>query len=171
MPLPIAVADTSVLISLHYLNLLPSLSLLYQKILVPAAVRVEFLTSDEMQNKEVALNVLTTEGLFSPCDEYDIIQVDLLRSLKMEGAEAEALSQLMIRQAEVLLIDEKIGRKVAEREMRKVQGTVGILAELHKLGLVDFSVAISRIRKETKFRISHRIVHQVLRESLGEKSE
>ncbi|GEM_PF-4637512 len=52
MPLPIAVADTTVLIALHHLEHLPKLSLFYHQVLIPAAVRAEFLSKDERKNRE-----------------------------------------------------------------------------------------------------------------------
>src|SRR5258706_14271575 len=114
MALPLAVADTSVLINLHHLGLLEHLSHLYSGILVPAPVRKEFLKLDEYGTLEVTLNLFTTKGFFAPCDDYDTNEVDLLRTLKMKGAEAEALSQLKQRNADVLLIDEKTGRSIAK---------------------------------------------------------
>ena len=164
MALPLAVSDTSVLINIHHLDLLPSLSLLYRQVLVPAAVRTEFLRRDEQKTRETALTLLATRGFFTPCDEYDSIEVDLLKSYKMEGAEAEALSQLKIRKADVLLIDEKVGRKIAQREMRTVKGSVAVLGEFHKLRIIDLRTAISRLRNEVNFWVSEKVVSQVLKQ-------
>lgn len=154
MALPLAVSDTSVLINLHHLDLLPSLSLFYREVLVPAPVRVEFLRRDDQRSREVALNILTIRGLFSPCDYFDTPQVELYRLEKMKGAEAEALSQLHIRSADVLLIDERIGRKIATREMRKVHGTASILARLHINGITDYWSSINVLRSESGFWIT-----------------
>ncbi|MBI1804570.1 MAG: hypothetical protein HY033_02770 [Ignavibacteriae bacterium] len=167
MALPLAVADTSVLIHLHHLGLLEYLSHLYSGVLVPSPVRTEFLRRDKNGARELALNVLTTRGLFTRCDDYDSNEVDLLRTLKMKGAEAEALSQLKKQNADVLLIDEKIGRSVAERERRSVKGTIGILASFSRLEFVEYFPAVERLRKELSFRISDEVVREAL-EKTGE---
>ena len=159
MALPVAVSDTSVLINLHHLDLLQSLSLFYREILVPAPVRAEFLMPhrEDQKSLELALDLLTKWGLLSPCDDYDSIDVDLYRSRKL-GAEAEALSQMKVRNADVLLIDEKRGRKIAEREGRAVQGTTILLAILDRLRLVNMDEAIDRLKKEKGFRVSEKII-------------
>ncbi|MFN0157092.1 MAG: hypothetical protein ACKVRP_03350 [Bacteroidota bacterium] len=164
MSLPLAVADTSVLISLHHLELLTPLSLLYAQILVPSPVRLEFLRRNDQQSREFALITLTQKGLFSPCDDYDSIEVDLYKSYKMEGAEAEALSQTKMRKADVLLIDEKIGRKIAVKERRPVKGTASILAEFHRLDVANFHRSIARLRSETTFRIHQDIVDHLAKD-------
>lgn len=162
MPLPVAVSDTSVLIGLHHLNLLNSLSFFYRQVLVPAPVRTEFLRRDDQRSREVALNVLTERGLFSPCDDFDTPQVELYRLNKMEGAEAEALSQLHIRNADVLLIDERIGRRIAEREMSEVHGTLSVLARLHKLTIVDYWTAFDKLVSELNMHFSIDVAWKVL---------
>jgi predicted nucleic acid-binding protein len=127
---------------------------------VPAPVRTQFLRYDDQRSREVALIELTEQGFFSPCDDYDSIEVDLLKSHKLDEGEAEAMSQLKLRNADVLLIDEKRGRLIAEKEMRKVQGTASILAKLHRLEFVDYWDAIKRLRKEISWHISDRIAQK-----------
>ncbi len=80
MPLPIVVADTTVLIALHHLEHLPKLSLFYHQVLIPAAVRAEFLSKDERKNRETAFDLFTGTGFFSPCDDYDTVEVTHLRN-------------------------------------------------------------------------------------------
>jgi predicted nucleic acid-binding protein len=169
MALPVAVSDTSVLIAIHHLDLLQSLSLLYSKILVPAPVRVEFLLRDDERSRKVALDTLSKNEFFSPCDEFDSVQVGLYKDDKMQGAEAEALSQMILRNADVLLIDEKIGRNVATKEQRRVQGTLSILAHLHTLGLTNFNKSVQRLQREINFRVSERTVADVRRRILGKQ--
>lgn len=158
MPLQIAVSDTSVLINLHHLKLLESLSLFYREVLVPAPVRDEFLDHKDKGAREIALNVFTERGFFSPCDDFDSVQVTLFKIDKMKGAEAEALSQVKLRNADILLIDEKIGRKIAKRERQTVIGTASLLAKFHKLRLVDYPTAINCLKTELGMRISDHVV-------------
>lgn len=168
MSLPTAVSDTSVLINLDHVGLLLALSHLYREVLVPAPVRVEFLRGESETSRKTALDLLTRTGFFSPCDDFDSVSVDLYHQWKMTGAEAEALSQLKMRNADVLLIDEKIGRRIAEREMRRVQGTVSILARLHRLGFTDYKNSIDRLMVEKKMRISEQAIRRAFENEVGE---
>jgi len=168
MALPLAVADTSVLICFHHLQLLNALSLFYRQILVPSPVRKEFLEYDTAQTREIALNELTLKGFFQPCDNFDSIEVELFRIQKMKGAEAEALSQVKRTNADVFLVDEGIGRMVAKKEYRVVHGSVYILAKLHKLQLVRYHDSIKRLKEELKFRISESIIEEVFHKVMKE---
>ena len=118
---PVAVADTSVLIALDQLDLLHTLSLFYQTVLVPASVRSEFLKKEEKLRREAraSLTMLISEPPFAVCDDYDTVQVELLCDIVHRG-EAEAISQFSMRNADQLLVDEKRARmrkalKEAER--------------------------------------------------------
>src|SRR5438132_1602267 len=113
---PLAVADTSVLIAFHQLDLLPSLTVFYQTILVPAAVRTEFLHSEErtVRGRRAALTTLIDQPPFEPCDDYDTVQVRLLER-ELGLGEAEALSQATLREARELLMDDRQGRRMAAR--------------------------------------------------------
>ena len=160
---PVAVADTSVLIALHHLGLLPKLSMFYSQVLVPSAVRTEFLLKDEEKTREVALTLLISRAFFFPCDDYDTVQVNLYLLHRLGRGEAEALSQLRIRNADVILIDERRGRTIAERERLKVRGTIALLASLDKLGFVDAWESVRRLRAELHFRVTDKVVKEALR--------
>jgi len=162
MPGPVAVADTSVLIALHHLGLLPKLSMFYHQVLVPSAVRTEFLLKDEEKNREAALTLLISREIFFPCDDYDTVQVNLYLLSGLDRAEAEALSQLRIRNADVILIDERRGRTIAERERVKVRGTIALLASLDKLGFVNVWESVRRLRRELGFRVTDKVVREAL---------
>jgi hypothetical protein len=63
-----------------------------------------------------------------------------------------------------ILIDDRDGRIEAERRHLHVTGTVGVLAEGHLAGLLDFDQALARLRA-TNFRLSaevERLVRQRL---------
>lgn len=162
MPGSVAVADTSVLIALHHLGLLPKLSIFYDQVLVPSAVRTEFLLKDEEKTREAALTLLISRAIFFPCDDYDTVQVDLYLLSRLGRGEAEALSQLKIRNADVILIDERRGRTIAERERVKVRGTIALLASLDKLGIVDAWESVRRLRGELSFRVTDKVVKVAL---------
>ncbi len=164
MAVKLAVADTSVLINLHYLGQLDSLSVFYRQVLIPGEVRVEFLKRTENRpSRENTLLALEREGLFSPCNDYSISDVDRFKINKLDRGEAEALSQLKMRGADISLIDEKRGRRVAKKEMQKVEGTALILARLHILGVLDIHRSIEVLRSEDPhIQVTDQIVQEAL---------
>ena len=57
---------------------------------------------------------------------------------------------------------ERAGRSEAERRNLRVTGTMGILAEAHLRGLLDFDAALARLRA-TNFRLSANVEYLVRR--------
>jgi len=79
-----------------------------------------------------------------------------------EGA-AIALAELI--SADELLIDDLAGRIEAERRHIRVTGTVGVLADAHVAGLLDFDTAAARLRS-TSFRV-HPDVERAVRQRIA----
>lgn len=171
MAVPLAVADTSVLIALHHLDLLTPLRLFYDRVLVPAAVRGEFLQWEERMRPGggAALTVLISEPPFEPCDDYDTIELQLLL-VELDPGESEALAQLKRHGAGHILMDERAGRGFAERVGYTAVGTVRLIVNLHLQGFVsDPQAAVRRLRKEIKFKANDALVARALHEAKTER--
>ena len=76
--------------------------------------------------------------------------------------ERSAITLAFSLNADLLLIDEQAGRAEAERRRLFVTGTLGVLAEAHRAGLLDFEVALARFR-QTNFYLSADLVDRVRR--------
>ena len=72
--------------------------------------------------------------------------------------------------ADGILIDDRDGRTEAERRHLRVTGTVGVLADGHLAGLLDFDQALARLRA-TNFRLSAEVERLVRRRLAGQKTE
>ena len=66
-------------------------------------------------------------------------------------------------QADLLLLDERKGRAVAQRLGLAVTGTVGVLVRASLERLVDFDQAIARLRAETNFRVDDAVIAEARR--------
>src|SRR5271166_2478970 len=121
--------DSSCLIALDHLGLVPSLSWLFTVVLVPKAVREELFKQRETKDWLQALF-----SAFAPirrCDDYDQGTVDLLlaertRQGKRDRGEIEAVVQATQLGATVI-VDDLWGRQLAERNELEFHGTVWIL--------------------------------------------
>jgi predicted nucleic acid-binding protein len=71
----------------------------------------------------------------------------------LDPGESAALSLAMVARADEVLIDDWAGRTEAERRHLHVTGTLGVLAEAHLAGLLDFDRALEKLRA-TNFRLS-----------------
>lgn len=113
-------------------------SVLFNRILVPRAVRAEIAAGGE-QNREVTA-ALADFAIFEPCDDYEAALVRLLldtRAALAEGedqGEAEAIVQAARRSADMILVDDALGRRWAEAHSIECHGTLWLLDELRYRG-------------------------------------
>jgi predicted nucleic acid-binding protein len=63
--------------------------------------------------------------------------------------------------ADILLVDERAARRVAENRGIRVAGTLGVLGEAATRGLLDFAAAIDALRKSS-FRCSPSLLKATL---------
>jgi predicted nucleic acid-binding protein len=139
-----AIMDCSVLRNLYYINNLDSLQRLYSRVLLPAAVRAEFLnpTNKEEESKRLQF-LLDFEGRharwFRQCTLGDKGAIEIYRSGLGDAArhlhlgETEAMAQYPSASQQglfSLLIDERKGRIVAKTQGIPCNGTLHILARL-----------------------------------------
>ena len=121
----IVVSDTSVIINLASVGLLELLPRLYGNVIIPEAVFMEIVVegaglpgSDEIQKADWAV--------VGSCKDQN--SVDLLLN-ELDKGEAEAIVLAKEIGADLLLLDEKAGRRVAEKFDLECIGILGILLE------------------------------------------
>ena len=137
----IVIADTS---PLHYLILLKHaevLQRLYGSVIIPEAV------VQELQAEKTPVPV--RQWITSPPQWLQIQRVVVppdpaLAELDPGEREAIALAEKLC--ADALIIDEKSGRREAERRKLRVIGTVRVLDDAAEMGLVDLPTALSSLQ-------------------------
>ena len=150
----IVVADTG---PLHYLVVIGAVDVLqplYSRVLVPQAV------ARELQDTNTPA---TVRAWMAQPPEWCEIRPDPpsdLTLLFLDAGERAAITLALV--ADRVLIDEQAGRAEAERRHLLVTGTLGVLAEAHRSGLLDFEAALARLRLTT-FYISAALVDTVRR--------
>lgn len=131
--------DSSCVIALDHLDLVPQLSLLFAPVLVPKAVRNELFrrrtTKDRLQF------IFNTYGFFQRCDGYDQGTVDFLLAERArlgvrDRGEVEAVVQASEFGAAVI-VDDRWGCDLATRYDLDFHGTMWVLEQLHRLQLLS----------------------------------
>ena len=131
----IVVSDTTPIISLLKVGQLELLQKLYKTVLVPQAVYRE-LTENPAYINEADI-IKNTDYLLAVTVE-NVKSVNVLRAVTgLDEGESEALIMYDEQDADVLLMDEQKGRRVAKRLNVRHIGTAGILMLAYDKGLIQ----------------------------------
>jgi predicted nucleic acid-binding protein len=138
----IVIADTSplnYLIRLGQSNLLRNI---YGRVLVPRAVLIE------LKHPDAPAEVRA--WAFAPpawLEETQAQQLDTSLSLELGVGEREAISLALEVHADLLLIDERAGRKEAEARHIAVTGTLAVLLQGSIRGYIDFPQTMKQLHQ------------------------
>lgn len=155
----IVVADTSPITALLHLRQLRLLTLLYGRVYVPGAVARELKTLAAfgydvsfLQNESLLI-VSSMAGKNTVAKLYDDLD---------EGA-TEAIALAMELNADLLLIDELLGKNVANRAGLLCKGVVGVLIEAKKQTFIPaVRPLLDDLRENLKFRLADNIYNLAL---------
>jgi predicted nucleic acid-binding protein len=153
------VADTS---PVNYLVLIAQIDLLarlYARILIPPAVLAELkhpLAPEPVRHW--ACDAPSWLEVLSPKSNLILPNLDL--------GETEAIALAIEMHAEVVLIDEQAGRQEALRRGLEVAGTLSVLDEADRAGLVVFDDAIALLTN-TSFRVSQAVLSEIRQKRSG----
>ena len=125
----VVISNTSPIFYLHRLRLLDLLQKLYQEIIVPKAV-VSELEAGRRQGEDVPA-----------IDSYEWIKIRAIRSPQILGlstdfgpGETEVLALALEESDSLVIIDEKLARKIARLRGLRVTGTAGVLLKAKQEG-------------------------------------
>jgi predicted nucleic acid-binding protein len=171
MRLPICTIDASSVIALDHLNLLPQLSFLFSRVLLPGAVRTELFR--RRATKDRLKTILDSYAFVAPCDDYDKGAVDiLLIERATQGVRDRGEAEAVVQAAEVgavVVVDDRWGRKLARRFGRDFHGTFWVLRRFFDLGLI--SSGACRTHFAELFHIGARLPKKMVNEFLVEIGE
>jgi predicted nucleic acid-binding protein len=152
----IVVADTSPLNYLILLGRIDVLEVLYGRILIPHAVHDEMLSPKAPESVRAwAISPPEWLNTVSP----SVTSVTPLPRLDRGETEAIALAGEL--SADWLLIDEAAGRDEAGRQGIQTIGTLGVLREAHRSGLLDLRESVEEIVR-LGFRVSPSLLQRLL---------
>lgn len=159
----VVVSNTTPLIALAWIEQLDLLPTLFGVVYIPQAVHRELHRNpDKIGSAELmAASWLRVQGV------ENTLAVEMLAD-ELDTGESEAIVLAHEVKAGLLLMDERRGRRRAAAGGMAIVGTLGILIEARKRGLVGpLQPLLDRLR-ELPFRMSETLYHDVLRQ-VGER--
>lgn len=151
----ILVADASALIALAVCDSLPLLDALFGGVCVPQAVYREVATADKPQSARLRSYL---QGKVRAVDMRKYVYLDAFA----DAGETEAMLLYKEIAADFLLIDDKRGRKVAKINHIKTVGSLGVLLQAKRAGLIPrVATLIEQIAASPVF-MGERLIQTVL---------
>jgi predicted nucleic acid-binding protein len=154
--MPKVVSNTTPIISLLKLKRLELLQQLYTKINIPSAVYKEI---EEGKNKDFYTDLSKIQWI-------NIIEIQDKQSVKyfldLDTGEAEAIVLATELTADLIILDEKLGRFHAKHAELKVTGTIGILIKAKTEGLIDELKPLLNELTEKDVWISEKLKREIL---------
>jgi predicted nucleic acid-binding protein len=156
----IAVSNTSPLTNLAAIGQFQLLHDLYDSVCIPEAVWLELNANDRQWpgSAEVASA--------SWVERHTVNNRQLVTALEMDldHGEAEAIALAIQLGANVVLLDEHEGRRIAQRHQLPVVGVVGILLDAKQNGYIDKVMPyVEDLHQVAGFYLSSRIIDRVRR--------
>ena len=148
----LVVADATPLISLMKIGRLNLLERLFGQIVIPEAVYSELTT-----NVAFAAEVCQIEecSFIKRVSVSDNKSVDMLRRVTgLDLGESEAIVYADVNGANILLIDESKGRRIAQTMGLKIMGTLGMFLEAFYKGILtsdEIEADMIRLRKSNRY--------------------
>lgn len=154
----IVVADTSPICYLLLLGGITLLPQLYGQVLIPQVVQQELANERSPAVVQAWISQPPTWLSILPVDvpfDTDLDNLDLGEQAAIVLAEQQA--------ANLIIIDDLLGRQVAQSRHLRVTGLLGVLDEAARQNLVDFPEAIARLQ-QTTFRASAQLIQSLLQQ-------
>jgi predicted nucleic acid-binding protein len=152
----IVVSDTSPICYLLLIGEIELLPQLYGQVLIPQAVQHELANERSPAVVQAWIGQppewLAIQTVNIPSDS-DLANLDL--------GERAAIVLALATKADLIVIDDLLGRQVARLRQLRVTGLLGILDEAARQNLVNFPEAIARLQ-QTSFRASSQLIQSLL---------
>lgn len=155
------VSDASALINLARIGELDLLHRLYGGLLIPEAVWREIVI--EGAGQPGAEEVKKASWI----DTHGVANKHLVRALRqdLDAGEAEAIALALEVEADLLLMDERLGRETGRHLGLPYVGLIGVLVTAKRSGLIDtIKSRLDMLRDMAGFRVGEALYTRVLRD-------
>ena len=154
----IIISDTSPNTNLIQLGKLDLLQRLFATIIIPNKVYEELVVYENHRIIMESINWITVIPV------SDTEKVELLKR-ELDAGEAEAIVLAKELNCDLLLIDERKGREVAQSQNIKIIGLLGVLIRAKQQGFIPLlRPLLKRLTNEIGFRVDRNLFEYILRE-------
>lgn len=154
----IVIADTTPIITLMKLGRLDLLERLFGIVTVPNAVYEELVGNSKYP---VEAQIIVKCSFLKRCEVSDRQSIKILREVVgLDTGESEAIALAEETVADLLIIDERKGRRVAKQMELKITGTIGILLQAFDCQMIsktEILICAEQLRK-SNVRISESLL-------------
>jgi predicted nucleic acid-binding protein len=157
----IVVADTSPILNLARIGRLELLPALYHHVLIPTAVY------DELTRRRSGLPPVVSLASMPWLTVAAAIDQNRVRKLKedLDPGEAEAIVLAIERRADLVLLDERRGRRIATAQGLEITGLLGVVVKAKQAGLIELGKPVmDDLIQFARFWIGPDLYRDVLRE-------
>lgn len=154
----IVISDTSVLSALLQIDRLSLLCELFEEVIIPFTVFEELA---ELTRFGVSIQEIHDANwiLIRPVSDLSVVE-----SYDLDAGEKAAIALALELNADYLLIDELQGRQVAQELMLTITGTLGLLIEAKREGIIPLvRPLMDELIHTARFWINNRLYQNVLR--------
>jgi hypothetical protein len=154
----IVVSDASPLAALSYIRKIELLPQLFGQVLAPDAVWQELLAGRQHPGREAVIQATWIER--RTVQNHQLV---LALQKDLDRGEAEAIALALETDADLLIIDERLGRRTAQHFGLNIIGVVGVLIDAKHHGLIaEVRPYLDQLRIIAGFRISDALFRRVL---------
>ena len=153
----IVVSDTTAITNFYQVDLLKLMKTLFQEIIIPQSVYDELAIIPKQKN------------VIDNCSWIKIKKVKNKKmlaklSIKLDSGEAEAIVLAKELKADLIIIDEYLGRKVAKEQGLKIIGVLGILIIAKNNGnIAKILPIVDELIQKAKFRVNPKLLNKILK--------
>ena len=164
MPERVVVCNTSPLLYLHQVSKLELLSQLYGSVIVPSAVERELHAGEER-----GIDVLPVANVEWISVRSVTEKSGLRLSVDLGAGESEVLGLGLELPGSLLVLDDRLGRRIARLNGLAFTGTLGVLLRAKETGLLDSVRPTLEELRGTTMWLPDELVHSILVEAQEEK--
>ncbi|MXY99683.1 DUF3368 domain-containing protein [Candidatus Poribacteria bacterium] len=159
MPIKPVISNNSPLVALWRLDLLSLLRDLYTEVWIPQEVKREFLRIEKISRQEALNNAAWIKTI----DLTDSESIPI--SNRLDPGEASVLALGKKYDARFVIIDEKKARQEARKMGLSLKGTVGVLLDAKKNGLIDEIKPLLIALKRNGMHLNESIIFEALQQA------
>jgi predicted nucleic acid-binding protein len=158
------ISNTSPLLNLAIIDHLHLIEQQFGKIIIPQGVLTELRVNENLQGSQELRDAIK-KGWIKVREVQNKAFVQLLRR-ELDLGETEAIALAIEVKADLLLLDEREGRRIARNFNLKITGIIGIILKAwHQKKIVSVKDVINQLRTDAHFHISPKLEQQILQET------